>query len=297
MDDAAVHDLHEVDVAGRRVAHHAVHLHVVDAGVDHAALGLEFFQRHLLTLVRLGLFEGEGGGGVLHRLVIGPDEVLEVAAQDGADGVDALVVILLALLADARGLAVAHVVFEARPEFACVDVLLAQVVFAGPNGVQLAHDVEHGVHRLGRSIRSEILRAILDDVPGRMDARETLLADDDGWVGLVVLELDVVSRLVLLDEAVLEEQRVHLGGHHDEPDVGNLLDEQPGLAVLVGLLAEVAGHPLFEAFGLADIEQGPLRIIVLVHPRAVWKALEDALDVRRGFHWAVLEGESYLRRR
>ena len=123
VDDAAVHDLHEVDVAGRRVAHHAVDLHVVDAGVDHAALGLEFLQRHLLAFVRLGLFEGEGGGGVLHGLVIGSDEVLEVAAEDVADRVHAFVVVLLALLADARGLAVAHVVLEARPEFAGVDVL------------------------------------------------------------------------------------------------------------------------------------------------------------------------------
>ena len=137
----------------------------------------------------------------------------------------------------------------------------------------------------------------MDDVAGRMDAGKPLLADDDGRVGLVVLELDVVSRLVLFDEAVLEEQGVHLGGHHDEPDVGNLLDEQPGLAVLVGLLAEVAGHSLLEAFGLADVEQCALRIIVLIHPRAVRKALEDALDVRRGFHWAALEGESYLRMR
>ena len=269
----------------------------MDAGVDHAALGLEFFQRHLLALVRLGLFKGEGGRGLLHRLVIGPDEVLEVAAEDGADGVHALVVILLALFADARGLAVAHVVLEARPEFARVDVLLAQVVFAGSNRMQFAHDVEHGVHGLGRCIRPEILRSVLNDVAGRMDPGEPLLADDDGRVGLVVLQLDVVPRLVLLDEAVLEKQGVHLGGHHDEPDVGDLLDEQPGLAVLVGLLAEVAGHPLLEAFGFADVQQGALRIIVLIHPRAVRKALEDALDVRRGFHCAALEGESYLRRR
>ena len=247
--------------------------------------------------MRFGLFEGEGGRGVLHRLVVSPDEVLEVAAEDGADGVHALVVILLVLLADARGLAVAHVVLEARPEFARVDVLLAQVVFAGPNRVQFAHDVEHGVHGLGRCIRPEIFRSVLDDVAGRMDPGEPLLADDDGRVGLVVLQLDVVPRLVLLDEAVLEKQGVHLGGHHDEPDVGDLLDEQPGLAVLVGLLAEVAGHALLEAFGLSDVEQGALCIIVLVDPRAVRKALEDALDVRRGFHCAALEGESYLRRR
>ena len=210
MDDAAVHDLHEVDVAGRWVADQAVDLHIVDAGVDHAALGLELLQRHLLALVRLGVFEGEVGGGVLHRLVVGPDEVLEVAAEDVADRVHALVVVLLALFADARGLAVAHVVFEARAEFACVDVLLAQVVFAGADRMELAHDVEDGVHRLGRRIRPEVLRAVLDDVPGRMDAGEPLLADDDGQVGLVVLQLDVVPRLVLFDEAVLEEQRVHL---------------------------------------------------------------------------------------
>ena len=124
-----------------------------------------------------------------------------------------------------------------------------------------------------------------------MDAGKPLLADDDGRVGLVVLQLDVVPRLVLFDEAVLEQQGIHLRLDHDEADVGDFLDEEPGLAVLVGLLAEVAGHPL-EALGLADVQQGALRIIVLVDPRLVGQALEDALDVRRGFHWSgAVEGK------
>ena len=70
------------------------------------------------------------------------------------------------------------------------------------------------------------------------------------------------------------------GGDDDEADVGDFLDEQPGLAVLIGLLAEVARHPLLQALGLADVQQGALRIVMLVDPRLVRKALEDALDVR-----------------
>ena len=61
MDDAAVHDLHEVDVAGGGVADHTVDLDVVDAGVDHGALGLEFLERLLVALVAFGVLKSEGG--------------------------------------------------------------------------------------------------------------------------------------------------------------------------------------------------------------------------------------------
>ena len=201
------------------------------------------------------------------------------------------------MLSDAGGLAVAEVVFQAGAELAGIDVLLAQVVFARPYRVQLAGNVQDGVHRLDRCIGTEVLRPILNDVACGVDAREAFLADDDGRIGLVVLEFDVVSGLVLLDEVVLEEQGVHFSLHHDESDVGDLLDEEPCLSVLVGLLVEIARNALLEALGLSDVQQVALRIEMLVDSGTVRQPLQDAFDVRCGFHRVGQVKASYLRRR
>ena len=93
--DAAVHDFHEVDVSGGGVAHNGVHLHIVDAGIHHGALGLEFQQGLLSAPEFLCLFECEFTGGLLHGPIVCLHEVLDVALQDIAYGLHTGVIVFL----------------------------------------------------------------------------------------------------------------------------------------------------------------------------------------------------------
>ena len=128
-----------------------------------------------------------------------------MAAQDVADGRDAGGVGLLRLLAHAGPFAVADVVFQAHPELAVGDVFLSQGEGAGANGVEFAAQVQNGVHDLDAGEGTEVFAAIADELTGGENAGEALLLDDNERIGLVVLELDVVKRLVLLDEAVFQQ--------------------------------------------------------------------------------------------
>jgi hypothetical protein len=83
---------------------------------------------------------------------------------------------------------------------------------------------------------------------------------------LVVAQQDVVSRRPLLDQVVLERQRLHHRVGHDDRDARNLVEQRVGLrAGAVG--AEIAADPISEAAGLADVDGIPCRVRVEIHPR------------------------------
>jgi hypothetical protein len=63
---------------------------------------------------------------------------------------------------------------------------------------------------------------------------------------------------VLLDEVVLEQQRLALGAGHRHLDVRDLADHHHQAAVQRP--AEVARHPALQVLGLADVEHRALRV-------------------------------------
>ena len=136
----------------------------------------------------------------------------------------------------------------------------------------------------------------MDEVSRGVYPGKCLFSDDDGRVGFVVLEFNVVAGLMLFNQAVFQKKGVHFCGDDNELDVCDFLNEDLGFSVFECLLVEVAGDTFFQVLCLADIQQFPVAVKVLVDPRAVWEPLEDALYVLCGFHSAALEGESYLRR-
>ena len=134
------------------------------------------------------------------------------------------------------------------------------------------------MHDLDAGKRAEVLASVADELAGGENAGKALLLDDDERVRFIVLELDVVKRLVLFDEAVFQQQRIGFRGRDEPLDVMDLGNEEPGLAVVV-VLGEVAGDAFLQVFGLAHIKKAAVHIEVLVDARLLGKARQGLLDV------------------
>ncbi len=190
-------------------------------------------------------------------------------------------VVLHALPAHARREAAADVVVQARP----LAPLGGQVVGAAPDRVQPADDRERAPQLADVGVGA-VVPGARDVAPaGDEHAGERVgQRHGDGGIALVVLEPDVEPGPVLLDEVVLEDQRLRLGGHDDGLDVGDQALEQLVLGAAVEVGREVAPHPALEPLGLADVQNLPVRVLPQVHAGAVGEGIELALE-RVGYAW------------
>jgi len=127
------------------------------------------------------------------------------------------------------------------------------------------------------AVGSEVLRSVADNLARLEHLGKILARDADGRIGLVVLEQHVVARFVLLDEVVLEQQRILLGLHHHVANIGDLTDENARLARL--LLLEILAHATLQMLGLAHINHRALLVEILVAARCVGQVLHNGLQV------------------
>src|SRR6516165_7538612 len=102
----------------------------------------------------------------------------------------------------ARPHAALDLIFETRAR-----AIAKYPVGAGPQRKDLPNDVDGFAQPVRRSERTKVLTAILDDASRDRDSRPGMIGDLGAQVRFVVLKPDVVARLVLLDEIVLEDQR------------------------------------------------------------------------------------------
>ena len=94
--------------------------------------------------------------------------------------------------------------------------------------------------------------------------------DRDERVGLVVAQADVEARPVLLDEALLGQQRLGLAGDDDAFDVLHRRDHLGVARAARHLrLGEVRRDALAHRLGLADVDHAPLAVAEQVHARLV----------------------------
>lgn len=88
-----------------------------------------------------------------------------------------------------------------------------------------------------------------------IDPWEPLVQYADVWKRLVVLEQDVILRLILFDEVVFQQQRIELGVGDREVDVGNFGNELQGLAIDARVLGKVTGNAFADVLRLADVDE------------------------------------------
>jgi hypothetical protein len=179
------------------------------------------------------------------RLLLGLD--LAVAAGEEVDDrVDVVAVLLPADVAHAGRPTALYEVVEAGAAGAPARLR----ALAGAELEELAEQVERLPYPLGAGEGAEVgaVRAVL--LAGEVDPRVLLVeADADVGVGLVVAQADVELRPVALDEALLGQQRLRLGGGDeavDAVDPGGQARAAPG---------EVVGDAFADRARLADVEQ------------------------------------------
>ena len=265
--DRTVADAQEVAVGGIVVLDEREDVDVDDAGADDDRTGrivLQCSEPRFVTLRRLELQR-------LGRAAHLPFEVGAHGAQiafEHRDGhVEQLPVLLGALRADARPLAVAQVVLQADGVPAARDRFGSEIERAGAQRDHLADEFQDAVLHRHRRVGPEVLRAVALQLARGLDAGEVLAAHDDPRVGLVVFEQDVVAGLQLLDERIFEQQGVGFAVDDDVADLDDLAHQHPHLGGMLLVLHEIGGDALAQALGLADVDDRTRPVEELVHPR------------------------------
>ena len=203
-------------------------------------------------------------------------DLLEAPGQERHHAVDALAVLLLGDVADAGRPAALDVVVQARR----AGVAAGLGPLAGAEQEDLAEQVERAAHALGARVRAEVGAVAAVALAREVDAREVLVeADRDVRVGLVVAQPDVEARLVLLDEGLLGEQRLGLGGDGERLDVVDLVGQRA--RAVLRRVGEVARDPLADRLRLADVDDAPARVAEQVDARLVGEAAALLREPRR----------------
>ena len=138
--------------------------------------------------------------------------------------------------------------------------------------------IERVADRVGVRVRPEVAGALALAAAHHQRPRELLVERDrQERIALVVAQADVEARPVLLDEAVLEHQRLDLVAHLDPLHRLRRGDHLRRARVHVARILEVVGQPLAQARRLADVDHPTERVLELVRARAC----------RESCRWAV----------
>ena len=224
------------------------------------------FQRLGLFLEDLRLLEVQPLGRIGHQSLVVADDFPAPARQDADDFLDVVGILLLRDLAHAGGLATADVKVQAGPELLLQDGLGSDDEVAGTQRVGLAEEV-HEVPRVhDAAVRAEIAVPMgLVDAPGDEHPRELVPRHADPGIGLGILQENVVARLVLLDEVVLQQQGVGLGIDHGILRIGDFRHQDARLRREPLGRHEILRHPLVQVLRLPHINHISLGVIIPIN--------------------------------
>src|SRR5207253_11354514 len=108
--------------------------------------------------------------------------------------------------------------------------------------------------------------AILAQPPRHVYAWESLAQRQlDIGISLVIAQQQVEARFTLLDEVVLERQRLFFVVNDDVLDVSRLADQRAGLGLDLDPLHEIRTHPRPQALRLANVDDLALGVLVEIH--------------------------------
>ena len=162
-------------------------------------------------------------------------------------------------------------------------------VFAGAQAEYLLHQQHRLLDRPGTGVGSEIVVLFFHAAPviGYSRKMQWLRSVGAGLLGLrirrgcrshlqirvalVIPKQDVVLRLQGLDQVVFQQQGLGFGAHHGSLHADDLAHHMTDAGAAMVFL-EVAGDPLFQAVGLAHIQQGTVGIEIAIYARQIGQA-------------------------
>ena len=150
--------------------------------------------------------------------------------------------------------------------------VVARQVDAARGDAEVAMDEVHqAMRQVAGEVGAEVGAAVLAQPPRDVYPREALFGELDVGVRLVVAQEDVVAGLALLDEVVLERQRLLLVLDRDVVDGAGFREQTAGLGVGELLFEEVAADAVAQALGLADVDDPATSVFVEVDAGGRWQ--------------------------
>ena len=137
---------------------------------------------------------------------------------------DLIVIIIFGLMSLARSKAVSQMVFKTYLEFSCFNILLRKVIVTCSQRIDIGKEIEDGPNGSNRGIRTEIFRAIFNAFAGKKDPWKTFVLDAYERVGLPVFKVDIVLRVMGLDQGVFKNQSIMFCGNYGVLYLLSLLD-------------------------------------------------------------------------
>ena len=145
-------------------------------------------------------------------------------------------------------------------------IVAIQVQLAGRNQEMPVNQIDKSIRQAGREVRSEVERAVFAQSPRR---KHSGIALGDGQldvgIRLVVAQKDVVARLLLLDEVVLERQRFFLVVDDDVVEIDRLAQQRSGFGIGRRAFQKIRPHSRAQVVGLADVDDLALGVLVEIH--------------------------------
>ena len=203
-----------------------------------------------------------GCGGSGHAITQGSRQFRLLAFQKQANVVYRFLVALgRGQILHARTEAASDVELQARPR-----VIAVQINVARRHKEVAVNQICDAVGEVGREVRAVVFAAVFFQPPCDIHARKALAKRElDVRISFVVAQKDVVARLLLLDEVVLERQRFLVVVDDDVVDVDGLAHERAGLGVGQGFVREIVTDAGAQILGLADINDLAFGVLVQVH--------------------------------
>ena len=149
----------------------------------------------------------------------------------------------------ARSPAAVNVVLKARPRMGTSQVDAARRQLEMP-----VDETDQPVSEIARKVWSEIGRAVLLEAPRDVHSRILLLGQLDVGIGLVVAQQDVVLRLVLLDQVVLESKGFLVVVDEDVAEGDGFGEQAASLGIGQSFVRKIVADPVAQALGLAYVQ-------------------------------------------
>ena len=282
MIHAAVRDVEVVDISRTFVFGDGKDINVMQHGADDLAARTVGFDKLVFLLHALRFLETHLRSQSLHLTHQGRTDFPCVSLEDFFHLGDVFHILLMRLLSGTRALAVLDVVLQAHLKLAGLYVFRRQSKVAGAYRVEALDKLQNGIHRRYMAIRAEIGRTVADNLSGAKDTRKVFIRHTDGRIGLVVLQQDVVTRLVFLDKVVFEQQGVFLRIDHRVGYVVNLAYKHFRLET-VYLLVKIGRHTVLEVLRLAYVYYRAALVVILVAAGLVGHIAYDGLQALEPF--------------
>ena len=211
-----------------------------------------------------GLFELQGLRRALHVVGQSHQQLPRFALQEHLGPLDLLRVVLLADQTHAGAGAAVDLVLQAGP-----GTIAEIAVLALPDLEYALQEMQRLAHRTGARVRTEVAAAgALAPAVQRQAGKPVAAGQVDVRIRLVVAQQDIERRLVRLDEVLLQQQRVGLGGGDGDLHVTDAHHQRLGLGIQPRV-AKVAAEAIAQVPRLAHVEQFAGSIVHLVHAAAI----------------------------